>query len=141
MSYLLDSASVPALFFAYNSTAQSGVTVGQSFNVDQVNGISLGASGGITLDRVSLMYGEVKTDGTVGELDKIMTAFENNDQAEGRGYQVATNKRDSYDCDDGNYTKRGAGNQRLMFEGTQISGTDFESGADQTRFFGVRLSS
>ena len=138
MSYLVSGK--PSLFFAYNTSPQSGVTVGNSFNVDAASGIDLGTSGGVALDRVSLVYGEVKTDGTVGEFDKIMTAFKNNDQAEGRGYQVATNKVDSYDCDDGTYAKYGAGNQRLMFEGTQISGTDFESGVTQTRIFGVRLS-
>jgi len=142
MSYFPTSGSRSAIFWAYNSTAQTGVQIGDYFEVDTPHEITGHVSGGVILDATSLVYGEMQTSGTVGQLDKVQTKFQLNTQAEGRGFQVATNKADAYDCDDGTYAKSGTGNQFLRYNATQTSpAPTLGSGVDQTRIFGFRVES
>jgi hypothetical protein len=142
MSYSPIQGSNSPLFWAYNSTAQTGVQIGDYFEVDTPHEITGHVSGGVILDATSLVYGEMQTSGTVGQLDKVQTRFQLNTQAEGKGFQVATNKADAYDCDDGTYAKSGTGNQFLRYNATQISpAPTMGSGVDQTRIFGFRVQS
>ena len=142
MSYFPTSGSRSAIFWAYNSTAQTGVTKGQNFEVDITHEITGNASGGVVLDARALVYGELQTSGTVGQLDRIKTAFTNNNQASGEGWQLQTNRIDSYDCDDGAYAKStSTTDQFLRYKDTQNSPIPtFSSGVDQTRIFGFRIA-
>ncbi len=141
MSYNPIQGSRSALFWAYNSTAQTGVQIGDYFETDTPHEITGNVSGGVILDATSLVYGEMQTSGTVGELDKVQTQFTLNSQAIGKGFQVATNKADAYDCDDGTYAKSGTGSQFLKYQATQISpAPTLGSGDDPTRTLGFRVA-
>ena len=141
MSYFPTGGNRSAIFWAYNSTAQTGVTLGQYFEVDITHEITGNASGGVVLDTRALVYGELQTSGTIGQVDRIKTAFTNNSQASGEGWQLQTNKADSYDCDDGAYAKSTSTTaQFLQYKGAQGTPT-FSSGVDQTRIFGLRVQS
>ena len=141
MSYFPIQGSRSALFWAYNSTAQIGVIKGQYFEVDVTHEITGNVSGGVVLDAVSLVYGELQTSGTSGQVDRIKTAFTRNSQASGEGWQLQTNKTDSYDCDDGTYSKSSTtGAQFLQYKDAQNTSTQFSAGVDQTRIFGFRVA-
>lgn len=141
MSYSPISGSRSALFWAYNSTAQNNVTIGQYFEVDVTHEITGNALGGVQLDAISFVYGELQTNGTSGYMDRIKTAFTNNSQASGEGFQLQTNRDDSYDCDDGTYTKSPAtGAQYLRYKDAQVTSIQFSAAVDQTRIFGFRVA-
>ena len=140
MSYFPEGGAGSAIFWAYNTVKQTGVNVGDVFNVQAGNNINL-VNLSIYPDHVSFLYGELKTDGVSGQYDKFKAGFTYNMQAGGQGYQVATNKDDPYDCDDGNYSKSTTIRNPLKYLAKQSRPITTTIEINQTRIFGVRLDS
>lgn len=142
MSYIPNYGANSSIFWAYNSSAQTSVGQGDYFEVDTLNHVDAdtGAQGGVNTDVESYIYGELQTSGQTGFRDKAQTRFTNIVKASGEGGQTATNKIDSYDCDDGTYGIVTASiNHRLQCRGLG-GGAIGSSDVDQTRFFGLRLN-
>ena len=145
MSYFPNAGPNASIFWAYNSSSQQNVQIGDYFEVDVVNEVEADtvSQGGVRCDVASLVYGEMQTSGQSGYLDKAQTRFFGGAtaKASGEGFQVATNKADSYDIDDGNYQVTSNSSLNLYLQlrskGTNAIGS---SGVDQTRIFGIRLN-
>ena len=140
MSYIPNYGANSSIFWAYNSTAQTSVGQGSYFEVDTLSHVSSAAQGGVVTDVESYIYGEVQTSGQTGFRDKAQTRFTNIVKASGEGGQTATNKIDSYDCDDGTYGIATASTSHYLECRGVGSGATGSSDVDQTRFFGLRLN-
>ena len=140
MSYIPNYGANSSIFWAYNSTAQTSVGQGSYFEVDTLSHVNSAASGGVVTDVESYIYGELQTSGQTGFRDKAQTRFTNVIKASGEGGQTATNKADSYDCDDGTHGIVTASQSHyLQCRAVGASATG-SSDVDQTRFFGLRLN-